>query len=71
LIKNGITVLPQPPYSPDLAPAEYYLLPRMKTLFKGNSFQLAKEMNEKYLKRLKEKVCKSTFCSGVVTGINM
>jgi hypothetical protein len=30
LAKNNVTTLKYPPYSPDLAPADFHLLPRLK-----------------------------------------
>ncbi|XP_011859854.1 PREDICTED: putative uncharacterized protein FLJ37770 [Vollenhovia emeryi] len=35
LIKIGITTVSQPPYSPDVAPADFFLFPKVKTTFKG------------------------------------
>jgi hypothetical protein len=35
LTKTGTTVTPQPPYSPDLAPADFFLLPKLKFTLKG------------------------------------
>ncbi|PRD33464.1 UNVERIFIED_CONTAM: hypothetical protein NCL1_17490 [Trichonephila clavipes] len=33
--KNGIVTIPQPPYSPNLAPAVFFLFPKRKTALKG------------------------------------
>jgi hypothetical protein len=38
LTKMGTTVLPQPPYSLDLAPADFYLSPKLKFTLKGQRF---------------------------------
>ncbi len=38
LAKKNITVLHYPPYLPDLAPADYFLLPRLKIHLKGHRF---------------------------------
>jgi histone-lysine N-methyltransferase SETMAR len=35
LDKNESTVVPQPPYSPDLAPADFFLFPKLKSTPKG------------------------------------
>jgi histone-lysine N-methyltransferase SETMAR len=35
LTKAGTTVLPQPPFSPDLAPTEFFLFSKLKSTFKG------------------------------------
>jgi [histone H3]-lysine36 N-dimethyltransferase SETMAR len=38
LAKRGVAVLPHPPYSPDLAPADYFLFPKIKAALKGKRF---------------------------------
>ena len=38
LAKKKIPTLPQPPYSPDLAPADFFLFPRLKSCMKGRHF---------------------------------
>ena len=39
LTKHETTVVPQPPYSPDLAPADFFLFPQLKSSLKGRRFQ--------------------------------
>ena len=39
LAKNNISVLEQPPYSPDLAPCDFFLFPKLKEVIKGTHFQ--------------------------------
>jgi histone-lysine N-methyltransferase SETMAR len=34
LAKQTVATLPQPPYSPDLAPPDFFLFPRLKSSFK-------------------------------------
>ena len=36
LAKKNIPVLPHPPYSPDLAPCDFYLFPKLKLKLKGH-----------------------------------
>ena len=38
LEKLSLTVLPHPPYSPDIAPSDFYLFSPMKTALKGKNF---------------------------------
>ena len=38
LVKKNIPVLPHPPYSPDLAPCDFYLFPKLKSKLKGHHF---------------------------------
>lgn len=40
------TVLPHPPYSPDLAPSDYYLFSPLKAGLKGRNFANKNEVNE-------------------------
>ena len=49
LAKNKTVVMPQAPYSPDLAPADFFLFPKLKTPMKGKSFatiEVIKRNNE-------------------------
>jgi len=38
LAQHNITMHPHPPYSPDLAPCDFFLFPKLKTHFKGHHF---------------------------------
>ena len=42
LAKNNIAVLEQPPYSPDLAPCDFFLFPKLKEVIKETRFQDSK-----------------------------
>ena len=39
LTKHEATIVPQPPYSSDLAPADFFLFPKLKSSLKGRRFQ--------------------------------
>jgi transposase len=39
LARKQVTVLHHPSYSPDLAPADFFLFPKLKSQFKGKRFQ--------------------------------
>ena len=39
LAKNNIAVLKQPPYSPDLAPCDFFLFLKLKEVIRGTRFQ--------------------------------
>ena len=39
LTDNNMTVVPHPPYSPDLAPSDFFLFPKLKMKLKGWRFQ--------------------------------
>jgi transposase len=38
LVKHGIPVVPQAPYSPDMAPCDFWLFPKLKRPLKGSRF---------------------------------
>jgi transposase len=38
LANKNITVMEHPPYSPDLAPCDFYLFPKIKSVLKGTYF---------------------------------
>ena len=39
LAKHQTSIVPHPPCSPDLAPADFFLFPKLKTTLKGRRFQ--------------------------------
>jgi len=39
LAKKNIPILPHPPYSPDLAPCDFYLFPKLKSKLKSHHFR--------------------------------
>ena len=39
LTRIGVEVLPQPPYSPDVSPADFFLFPKLKSRLKGTRFE--------------------------------
>ena len=46
LTKMGIKTVPQPPYSPDLAPCDFWLFPKLR----GCSYETIEEMKEAVMK---------------------
>ena len=44
LAKHRITQVTQPPYSPDLAPCNFWLFPKLKSALKGKRFQTTNEI---------------------------
>jgi len=44
LVKNKIVVIPHPPYSPDLTPCDFFLLPEMKLKLIGCRFNTIEEI---------------------------
>ncbi|XKL59606.1 hypothetical protein PGB90_000622 [Kerria lacca] len=58
LAKYNIPVLDHLPYSPDLAPCDFYLFPKVKSTLKGTrleSVEAEKEKTARVLKELTEK----------------
>ena len=54
LTKHEKTVFPQPPYSPDLAPADFFLFPQLKSSLKGRRFQTIEETEENWTRDWKK-----------------
>ena len=46
LTKHETTVVPQPPYSPDLAPVDFFFFPKLKSSLQGRRFQTVEEIEE-------------------------
>jgi histone-lysine N-methyltransferase SETMAR len=44
LAKHSIPNLPQPPYSPDLSPPDFFLFPKLKFTLKGRRFQTVEDI---------------------------
>ncbi|UYV84602.1 hypothetical protein LAZ67_X002780 [Cordylochernes scorpioides] len=47
LAKTGTQILPQPPYSPDIAPNDFFLFPKLKAVLKGRHFDTRDDIIEK------------------------
>jgi transposase len=45
--------VPQPPYSPDLAPADFFSFPKLTTTLKGRRFQTIEEIKENAIRELR------------------
>ncbi|KAG7154567.1 Mariner Mos1 transposase-like 2 [Homarus americanus] len=52
LAKHETTIVPRSPYSPDLAPANFFLFPKLKSTQKGHRFQTIEEIEENSLRDL-------------------
>jgi len=50
--KHEMTVVPEPPYSPDVAPADFFLFPQLKSSLKGCRFQTIEEIEENWTRDL-------------------
>ena len=46
LTKMGIKTVPHPPYSPDLAPCDFWLFPKLKEKLRGCHYETIEEMKE-------------------------
>jgi len=46
LLKNETTVVPQPPYSPNLSPTDFLLFPKLKSTLKGRHFNTFYEIQK-------------------------
>ena len=52
LAKHGTAQLQQPPYSPDLAPCDFFQFPRLKKVLKGHRFEATEDTKRKSTKTL-------------------
>ena len=46
LTKMGINTVPQPPYSPDLGPCDFWLFPKLKENLRGSRYETIEERKE-------------------------
>ena len=54
LAKHGTAQLQQPPYSPDLAPSDFFLFPRLKKVLKGHRFEATEDIKRNSTKTLSD-----------------
>ncbi|UYV60717.1 hypothetical protein LAZ67_1002021 [Cordylochernes scorpioides] len=54
LAKNNTLMMPQPPYSPDLAPCDFFLFPKLKRLMKGRRYATLDEIKTASKEELKK-----------------
>jgi len=54
LTSKNISVLPQPPYSPDMSPCDFFLFPRIKQVVKGTHFDSVKDIQTSVTRVLQE-----------------
>jgi len=57
-------VLPHPPYSPDMSPPDFDLVPKLKTNMRGVSFSTLEELSASVTRRVRQ-----LNCSRNLTGI--
>jgi len=53
LAKHQTSVVPHPPYSLELAQADFFLFPELKTTLKGHHFQTIEEIQENAIRELR------------------
>jgi len=53
LAKNNVPTLKHPPYSPGLAPADFYLFPRLKSALQEDHFYDATDIIKNVMEELK------------------
>ena len=54
LTDQGISTLPHPPYSPDLAPCDFWLFPTIKQVLKGRRFESDEEMEQAAIEAIED-----------------
>jgi len=63
LSNRKVAVLHHPPYSPDLAPADYFLFPKLKLSLKGRNFQTVEDIQCTVTRELNN-IAKTPFLEG-------
>jgi transposase len=53
LAKYQTSVVLHPPYSPDLAPGDFFLFPKLKTTLKGRRFETNEKIQENAIRKLR------------------
>ena len=64
LAKNSTNIIQQPPYSPDMAPADLFLFPKLKLPLQSTRFQSIEDIKEnsrRVLKSIPENAFKKCF----------
>jgi len=64
LAQRKVTVLDHPPYSPDLAPADYFLFPKVKSHLKGCLFDSISDIQKAVTSTLNT-IAKDDFYKGI------
>ena len=64
LANRNVAFLHHPPYSPDLAPAHYFLFPKLKCSLKGSHFQTVEEIQRAMTRGLTN-ISKTAFMEGM------
>ena len=52
LAKNSMPLVREAPYSPNLAPCDFWLFPKLKTILKGRQFQSREDIIKKSMEEL-------------------
>ena len=74
LSNKNITVCPYPPYSPDLAPCDFWLFPKVKMTMKGKRFesiQDIKQPRQGNQRNSRKRTSRTALESGKNDGINV
>jgi len=64
LAQRKVTVLDLPPYSPDLAPADYFLFPKVESHLKGRPFDSILDI-QKAMTSTSNTIAKDDFYKGI------
>ena len=69
LAKNSTNIIEQPPYSPDIAPADFFLFLKLKLLLRGTRFQSIEDIKEnsrREVKSIRENAFKKCFDDWII-----
>jgi hypothetical protein len=71
LAKHGILQVCQAPYSPDMAPCDFWLFPRLKTLLKGFHFDIRERVRRHSCTPFQNKPSRSASSNGRTAGLSV
>jgi len=71
LMKKNIPVLPHPPYSPELAPCDFYIFPKLKLKLKGHHFEMMENIQKIVTDELHTHLQKMTSGTATISGKNI
>jgi len=71
LAKKNIPVLPHPPYSPDLAPCDFYLFPKLESKLKGHHFGTMENIQKTVTDELHTHLRKMASGTAMISGKNV
>jgi histone-lysine N-methyltransferase SETMAR len=71
LVKKNIPMLPHHPYSPELAPCDFYIFPTLKSKSKSHHFGMMENIQKIVTDKLHTHLQKKTSSTAMISGKNV